>query len=203
MPSVAELKRCSKCAEWKARSEFRRDRQNPDGLRARCKDCTAKADRVYRQQIYTPERYKEDYQRRGKSWVASHRQQVRARIQSWRDRKSEDWRAHNRAKDRTWRKENPELRRVQEQRRRARKQNAPGDYTAAEWRALCEWFGNICLACGRAKKLTPDHVVPLSRGGSNHIRNIQPLCGDCNSQKHARTVDYRDPERLQAFLEVI
>jgi 5-methylcytosine-specific restriction endonuclease McrA len=38
------------------------------------------------------------------------------------------------------------------------------------------------LCCGEAKPLTVDHVVPVSKGGSNDISNIQPLCLECNDR---------------------
>jgi len=45
-----------------------------------------------------------------------------------------------------------------------------------------------CLVCGTDRKLTVDHVWPLSKGGSNHRRNLQCLCQSCNSRKGARHV---------------
>lgn len=76
-------------------------------------------------------------------------------------------------------------------RRRALHKNAPGKYTAEEFLELCELFGNVCLACGEETQLTADHVIPLAKGGSNDISNIQPLCRSCNSKKHTQSTDFR------------
>lgn len=48
-----------------------------------------------------------------------------------------------------------------------------------------------CLKCGSSKRLTVDHVVPISKGGSNTLLNLQCLCYGCNRQKGANTKDYR------------
>ncbi len=37
------------------------------------------------------------------------------------------------------------------------------------------------------RNLTVDHVVPQSKGGSDHIENLQLLCAACNSTKGARS----------------
>lgn len=75
---------------------------------------------------------------------------------------------------------------------RCRKKKAEGSHTQAEWESLCKKHGMKCLACGETGvKLTKDHVVPLSKGGTDYITNIQPLCGACNGRKWAKEVDYR------------
>lgn len=72
--------------------------------------------------------------------------------------------------------------------------HAEGEYFLAEWEALKARFNHQCVRCGVREpfvKLTADHIVPLLLGGSNNIRNIQPLCQPCNSRKHLGVLDYR------------
>jgi len=40
-----------------------------------------------------------------------------------------------------------------------------------------------CAKCGSREKLEYDHIVPISKGGSNTTRNIELLCENCNRQK--------------------
>jgi 5-methylcytosine-specific restriction endonuclease McrA len=45
-----------------------------------------------------------------------------------------------------------------------------------------------CQYCNRQmKKLTLDHVMPRSRGGSHSWTNIVSACGECNHRKAGRT----------------
>lgn len=93
-----------------------------------------------------------------------------------------------------WQRNNPDRVNRKKHRRRTRIQAAGGDYTTEQWEALKEKYGRICLRCGvheSIKRLTVDHVVPVSLGGSNSIDNLQPLCQSCNSTKHTEIVDYR------------
>ena len=40
-----------------------------------------------------------------------------------------------------------------------------------------------CVKCGSRENLEIDHMVPLARGGSSRLENLQLLCQDCNRRK--------------------
>ena len=53
--------------------------------------------------------------------------------------------------------------------------------------------GGYCLGCEEhfpLRNLTVDHIIPRSRGGTDHISNLQLLCGACNSVKGDRPHEY-------------
>lgn len=65
-----------------------------------------------------------------------------------------------------------------------------GSFTGIEFFELCEKCNWKCAYCGREvypQTVTMDHVIPLSRGGTNYISNITPACWTCNNAKRART----------------
>ena len=43
--------------------------------------------------------------------------------------------------------------------------------------------GGKCSRCGSRERLEYDHIVPISKGGSNTARNIELLCEKCNRSK--------------------
>lgn len=75
--------------------------------------------------------------------------------------------------------------------RKASERGAPGTYTLAEVVRLWLAFGKCCAYCEQPTPglPEPDHVLPLSRGGSNSITNILPCCHMCNSDKNDQTLD--------------
>ena len=84
-------------------------------------------------------------------------------------------------------KSNPERISHLKANRYAREKGAIGSHSLVQWDALKNVFRNKCGKCYELKKLTKDHIVPLSKGGTNYISNIQPLCRNCNSKKNNKT----------------
>ena len=69
-----------------------------------------------------------------------------------------------------------------------------GRHTIEEWEGLKRYFNYKCLCCGCSEpeiKLTKDHVLPISQGGSDRIDNIQPLCLGCNCMKMSIGINFR------------
>src|SRR5258708_16498057 len=89
-----------------------------------------------------------------------------------------------------WRKEHPdrtlELNRVGQRARRARERNARGTHTVQDIQSQYERQKGRCYycKCTLPKQYHVDHVIPLSRGGSNDPSNLVIACRRCNESKH-------------------
>jgi 5-methylcytosine-specific restriction endonuclease McrA len=128
------------CGGVKPLSAFYKHPGMADGHPNSCKDCR----RAYqRSRSYDKERERQ-------------RNQTEAR-KKYRAANLKRWRTANRA-----------MAIAQRNRNRTLRLNFGGNYTAEEFRALCEKRDNVCLRCRRwDAPLTLDHVVPLSLEGSN------------------------------------
>jgi 5-methylcytosine-specific restriction endonuclease McrA len=180
------FKECSACKGYFSYSEFRRHR-------TRCRYCEfasqPKESRLRAQKKYR-ETHKDVLRERGRNRYYTDPKYGVEKHRRDRARSPEKYRAAVKK----YRKANPQINAVNINRRRARKKTATGSYSVAEWNALKERYGFQCLMCGKKEpeiKLTADHIVPLSKGGSNSIDNIQPLCGKCNCRKHTTILDLR------------
>lgn len=76
-------------------------------------------------------------------------------------------------------------------RRELLKKNIIGSHKLIEWTELKEKYSNKCAICTQDGKLTRDHIIPISKGGTDFIWNIQPLCQSCNSRKHNKWDDQK------------
>ena len=77
--------------------------------------------------------------------------------------------------------------------RRVMKKGNGGSHTLVEWQQIKLKYNFTCPSCLKKEptiKLTLDHVVPLFKGGSDSIDNIQPLCMSCNRKKQIQVIRY-------------
>lgn len=74
---------------------------------------------------------------------------------------------------------------------RAKRLGCIGFWSNNDWENLQKKYDNFCLCCGEKRPLQADHIVSLSKGGTNYITNIQPLCWECNNNKRRQVVDFR------------
>ena len=77
--------------------------------------------------------------------------------------------------------------------RRAREKNAKGFFTMEQFQNLINLLNFHCPSCNKLlqqNEFTIDHITPLSKGGSNWIDNIQPLCMKCNMIKKVKDTNY-------------
>lgn len=191
------MKTCSRCLVEKPYSEYHKFCHSADGYRAECKECrkpeskryhAENADRIAAYHAAWRVNHK-DYERQRKAeWERQNLAHVRA--------KHRTWQRANKGKRRLellqWRRANPAKYKAQKQLRRARIAGNGGSFTATEWLDLCRAHNNRCLCCGVAGVvLAADHIVPIAKGGTSHISNIQPLCKSCNSSKGTKIIDYR------------
>jgi len=131
------------------------------------------------------EKHKEDHKEFSKGWYKKHSEEVKKRSKQW-NKENPDKAKQSSQK---WVKAHPELQSAYYHKRRAKKSGNGGSFTTGEWDLLKKQYGYVCPMCNRKEpeiKLTIDHIIPLSKGGSNYIENIQPLCSSCNSIKRTR-----------------
>ena len=103
---------------------------------------------------------------------AMNAEKVKARVKQWaidnRERAQQSWNAATRTY-------------------RAKLRANGGTHTAADVKDLLNLQRHRCACCGvKLSTYHVDHIVPLSRGGSNDKINLQILCAPCNLNKSAK-----------------
>jgi len=109
--------------------------------------------------------------------------------------------------------QNPGIKRIYTQNRRARIRQNGDTLTLDEWNTIVELQRNRCYDCKEKKPLTIGHAVPVSRGGPTTFENIIAQCLSCNlaqgSSLHPQFISYgshplvRDIVKLCKGIDII
>ena len=167
------MKQCTRCGI--ITDEYYPDKRCRDGFTSACKSCCRKAKNAWRAQnlerarIYDRERYKNNL---GTRKATNRKSYIRHA-------------AKRRQYIKKWRKDNPDKRLATEKKRRARKYGTHcSTLTTSQWKAIKKYWRDRCAYCGtKPKRLTQDHVTPLSKRGTHTASNVVPSCQLCNSKK--------------------
>lgn len=190
--------RCKRCD---SSGPFGVDRARWHGLRDVCRECDRAAVEKRRKSDPNTREKGKEYSR---AWREANREKFNALMRAW--RKANREKVRQEAKERRNAKKlldpegyaeglrrqyqrqkpkTPEQSRRTNLARRKRKMGAPGTASDEQIRWRIGFYGGRCAYCGAGFEHI-DHVIPLSRGGSNWPANLRPACGKCNREKHNR-----------------
>lgn len=169
---------CAKCHILLPISEYGNNRSRKDGLQYYCKKCKRLDSKAWKLL------HKEYIRNSSNSYYKNNKDRILKR-----NSKNYEKTKSKRSKViKLWKQSNPDKVQAGYENRR---KNLVGKITGDEWKEIKNRYGNKCLRCGTYENISIDHVIPVSKGGTNTADNIQPLCRKCNSIKGTKIIDYR------------
>ena len=183
------MKTCSTCQQLKDKTLFGKLKSRKDGLNYVCKSCSTERSRIYRES--NPEKRKETckkYRENNKDACKDSclRSQEKEKAKGWPAKKAYYLANPNQRKltQKNWRKKNPEYMKMDKHRRRG----AIGKYSEKDIDFLMRSQKGKCVSCFTSllSGREIDHIIPISRCGTNYPSNIQLLCPSCNRSKGAK-----------------
>lgn len=166
---------CRKCNNLKILEEnFYKNKNVPSGYVFQCIECVKENTHKYYQ--------------KNKSIIFKKNKEYKSKNKDRYNEISRIWAKNNPQKRRLarkkWKAKNRHLVNHYEKARQARLSGAEGGHSYKEWEELLKKHQGKCFYCATTEKITKDHVIPVSKGGSDNITNIVPACVSCNSKKN-------------------
>jgi len=150
---------------------------------SRCKHCCKL--KTYQWREKNPEKWEEHWKRYSSKPEVILKSRIRAVTERTREINRKN---HNPETKRKWRLVNRDKTRFYSRIKHAKRRMAmaTGDQiTPEQWDKIKHRQNFKCIYCKKKRKLTMDHVIPLSLNGSNSASNIVAACKSCNCKKHA------------------
>lgn len=189
--SSTQQKNCSKCKQYKNIDNFHQDNSRRDGYCHKCKECV--------RQYYVE--HNEGLKARSAAWKKANPGKYKAYLKAWNQENkgrcfaySKRYRENNLDKRRQYESDykvqNRERYTIHQRNYRALKAKADGSHTQKEIEQMYEDQEGRCAYCSIALegKYHVDHMVPISRGGTNGWENLAITCAFCNLRKNSLTI---------------
>jgi 5-methylcytosine-specific restriction endonuclease McrA len=215
---IDNIKTCKRCNLSQSKDQFYKDVQKSDKLSSYCKECIKikqaeyylrKRDSIITRTTKYYTKNKQNIAMRARIYRDRNKDKIASRRKEYREKNLMKVRESVRLAEAKSRQNDPIKHRrknkLAKSKRRAMLAQNGGSHTWTEWERLVVLCKSQCCKCGlagTADSLTRDHVIPISKGGSDSILNIQPLCWPCNNSKNAHNSDdFRDSAVLNFFHE--
>jgi len=167
-------KTCGVCKQILPFDKFHKRSASLDGLCSKCKDCQSEYIKEYRQ------KNGDSLKEKKRIYAKENIKKQRERWYNWYQKNREHWNAKSAA----WWKDHSERKNVHTRQRYVTKLNASGHHTSEDIKAIKLKHNYRCNYCGTDdSKGHIDHIIPLTKGGTNYGANLQLLCVSCNTSK--------------------
>jgi hypothetical protein len=164
---------CGSCGTLKSLNDYAKNKSSLGGRESACKVCRA----ITRRERHERDREKE--MEISRKWYQANKERHIESVRSWKINNPE--RSASIKKD--WTRNNQDRRALSEQRRRARKNSLPDNFTDEQMNGTLKYFQG-CALTGDNTSVQWDHVIAISTGhGGTTLGNMIPLRGDLNSSK--------------------
>lgn len=203
------MKACQQCEETKSIECFCLNRRNADGRNNRCKTCVNEMsrkrhkERVINDPVYRTKKYEQS-----KTYRTENPEKSKESSDKWRqanlDRVKNNhkkWRARNSRTEymREWSRANRDKRDAAYNKWRAAKKGSSTTETIIKQNVWDRDKG-MCGICGDPADFSNwhlDHIIPLSRGGTHTLENVQVSHVYCNLSKGNKLPEEMDKWRAQ------
>jgi 5-methylcytosine-specific restriction endonuclease McrA len=188
-----ESKICNGCGIEKFLSDYNKEAKGKDGYRGKCRECDKKRIKAY----CRSERVREKRKAYNTLWRANNKDKIReynkkhGPTAQLKYRQTEHGReARKKALSKYFTTDKGKAADKRNKYKRRTKVQDAGTYTNEQWQERLAEYNYCCAYCYKPftiEQLTVDHMIPLSRGGTNTIDNLVPACKSCNSRKKDKT----------------